>query len=334
MNRNLVVNRAERNYSEILSKLYNRYYKRFTRHSEVTSSFWRSVGWHKVEMRNGCWSAQGVGFGRYLPANVRRRVLFLPIRLQLFLLLKRLRCPSYLIDKGRRLANKGEFLFDYDFVRQVLSLHEILKQLGVKTLDDKHYPLSSQGIKVACVIGDGYGYLSALLRVVDSGIKVISVNLGRTLFFDVLYSQKYLPMQNTVLLRKEDNNKLELLAKHNLVFCEAENYHILEGMPIDLFINIVSMQEMDPPVIEKYFDYITSSTSSSVYFYCCNRLEKELPDGMVTRFMEYPWKDCIVLLDELCPWCQKCPLTKPPFWKPFDGPIQHRFVKWKADENK
>jgi len=329
-----VSNSVGGSYSDILNELYNIYYKQFTQHSEVTSSHWRSIGWHKVEIKDGCWRVQGFGFGGCLSANVWRKILSFPRRILLSLLLKRFQCPFFLEDKGRRLAGKGGLLFDYDFVKQLLSFNEILKQLGVKILDDKHYPLSSQSIKVACVIGDGYGYLSALLRVVDPGLKVISINLGRTLFFDVFFSQEYLPLENPVLLRKEGKNKLELLAKHDLVFCEAENYHILEGMPIDIFINIASMQEMDPQVIDKYFDYITSSTSSLVYFYCCNRLEKVLPDGTVVKFMEYPWKDCTVLIDELCPWYQKYPLSKPPFWKPFDGPIQHRLARWKRGEHK
>lgn len=253
-------NRIENNYNEILSELYDRYYKNSTQHSEATSSHWRHIGKHKVDIRNGYWIARGEGFGDCVSPNPWNRVKFLPTKILLYFIIKKFRCPSYLIEMGRGIANKSERLYDYDCVRQVLSLNEILKQMGLKTINNKYNPLSSKGIKVACVIGDGYGYFSTLLKVVDPKIKVVSVNLGRTLFFDVLYSQKCLSAQNPVLLRKNDN-QYELLAKHNLVFCEAENYHVLEGLPIDLFVNIASMQEMDPPVIGKYFDCITSSTT-------------------------------------------------------------------------
>lgn len=321
------------NYEDILSELYDKYYKNFTEHSETTSSHWRYLGRHKVAIRNGCWIAQGDGFGDYVSPNTWNRVKFLPTKILLYFIIKKFRCPSYLIEMGRSIAYKSERLYDYDCVKQVLSLNEILRQLGVETLNYKHNPLSSKGVKVACVIGDGYGYFSTLLKTFAPDIRVISVNLGRTLFFDVLYSQKCLPAQNPILLKKKDN-KYELLANHTLAFCEAEDYHILEGMPIDLFINITSMQEMDPPVIHKYFEYMTSSSSNPIYFYCCNRLEKMLPDGTVTRFMEYPWADSIVLLDELCPWCQGYPISRPPFWSRFDGLIQHRFVKWEVSKNK
>ncbi len=323
----------EKSYKEILDELYSKYYKYFARYSEVTSSHWRHIGKQKVETRNGCWLAQGYGFGDFVSPNAWRRVKFLPTKILLYYIVKKFRCPSYLNEAGRLVANKSARLYDYDCVRQVLSLHEILKQLGVEIFEGKRYPLSSQGVKVACVIGDGYGYFSTLLQVIDPEIKVITVNLGRTLFFDVLNSQKCLPDKIPILL-KEGNSRYELLAKHTLAFCEAENYHLLEGMPIDLYINIASMQEMDLPVICKYFDYITSSSSNPVYFYCCNRLEKILPDGAVTRFMEYPWKNSIVLLDELCPWYQRYPSSKPPFWMDFDGSIQHRFVKWDVSRDK
>lgn len=191
------------NYNEILNELYDRYYKNFTRHSEATSSHWRHIGRHKVEIRNGYWLARGNGFGDCVSPNPWSRVKFLPTKILLYFIIKKFRCPSYLIEIGRSIADKSERLYDYDCVRQILSLNEILKQLGVKIVEGKRYSLSSQGVKVACVIGDGYGYFSTLLKTFVPEIKVISVNLGRTLFFDVLYSQKCLSAQNPVLLKKK-----------------------------------------------------------------------------------------------------------------------------------
>lgn len=333
INGDFVNNRIENNYNEILNELYDRYYKNFTRHSEVTSSHWHHIGRHKVEIRNGYWFAQGNGFGDCVAPNPWSRFKFLPRKILMYFIIKKFNCPSYLIEIGRSVADNSERLYDYDCIRQILSLNEILKQLGVNAINYTHNVLSRKSIKVACVIGDGYGYFSTLLKTFAPEINVISVNLGRTLFFDVLYSQKCLTAQNPVLLKKKDN-KYKLLEKNTLVFCEAENYHILEGMPIDLFINITSMQEMNPLIINKYFEYIKSSASNPVYFYCCNRLEKMLPDGTVTRFMEYPWTYSTVMLDELCPWFQVYPISRPPFWVRFDGQIQHRFVKWEVSRGK
>ena len=71
----------------------------------------------------------------------------------------------------------------------------------------------------------------------------------------------------------------------------------------------------------RYFKYMRSSKKSPCYFYCCNRLEKELPDGSIIKFINYPWKNNDdVLIDELCPWYKKYPSLKPPFFRKYDGP--------------
>jgi hypothetical protein len=186
-------------------------------------------------------------------------------------------------------------------------------------------PFVKKGIRVVCVIGDGYGYFTLLLKYLDPDLKIISVNLGKTLFFDVLSAQKGLPDEETMLL--DAINRQKPLVSLN--FCEAERYELLCGLPVDMFINIASMQEMDPAIVHSYFDYMHKSSSKEVYFYCCNRERKVLPDGTVSQFSDYPWGDARILLDELCPWYQKFPTSLPPFWKSFDGPTRHRIVRLK-----
>ena len=34
-----------------------------------------------------------------------------------------------------------------------------------------------------------------------------------------------------------------------------------------------------------------------------------------------------IIFDELCAFYQKYPVSVPPFWLPFDGPMKHRLVK-------
>ena len=165
-----------------------------------------------------------------------------------------------------------------------------------------------------------------MLKLFDPNIQVISVNLGRTLFFDVLYSQRCLPNVESVLLKTSHACHGESQC-FQLAFLEAERYGLLEDLPVDLFVSIASMQEMLPSVIDNYFKYMRSSSRSPCYFYCCNRLSKELPDGVLTEFMKYPWGNSDILLDELCPWYQRFPVSRPPFWQSFDGPIQHRLAR-------
>ena len=71
----------------------------------------------------------------------------------------------------------------------------------------------------------------------------------------------------------------------------ASDHQLLQKCPIDVFINIASMQEMDPPVVKAYFDDMRAvAVNRQLLFYCCNRQEKQLPDGTVSRFADYPWR--------------------------------------------
>ena len=175
------------------------------------------------------------------------------------------------------------------------------------------------------VIGDGYGFMTSLLKMRYPQATVICVNLGKVLMFDAAYTKMACPGENCSLIdKKEDFNNAK---QGSVLFLEAEKYELLYSLPVGLFINISSMQELDRNAIKTYFDIMRSSTVESL-FYSCNRIEKELPDGTIIRFDDYPWdKKDEIIIDEKCPWCQKYPVNKPPFWRRLDGPTQHRLVK-------
>ena len=87
------------------------------------------------------------------------------------------------------------------------------------------------------------------------------------------------------------------------------------------------MQEMDLHIIDRYFQDMRSIKTKKLIFYCCNRIEKKLPDGTITKFKEYPWiAEDEIIRDELCPWHQEFYSFNPPFFRVYDGPIQHRLV--------
>jgi len=65
-----------------------------------------------------------------------------------------------------------------------------------------------------------------------------------------------------------------------------------------------------------------------LYFYCCNREEKTLPDGTVARFKDYPWEDTDkFIVDELCPWHQEYYNRSLPIYRFYDGLHLHRLTR-------
>ncbi len=295
-------------YDSILDSLYNRYYQNDGPHSSVTSSHWQTIGGATVRKTSQGWMARGYGFGGAPERTVSRAIKNAP---RLFLsrsLFTRYTLPHELQKACIRLAQRLGVWLDYDFIRQALSISKILHTLPI--ISNERGFFASRGIRRICVIGDGYGFCSVLLKEIDPSLSIVTVNLGRILFFDVLSIARVHPTSSA-----------------DFFFVEAEQASLIEGMPIDLFINIASMQEMNPSTVAEYFRFMRTSSADSTYFYCCNRLEKKLPDGTVVMFSEYPWSNSIILFDELCPWYQRYPVSVPPWWLPFDGPIQHRLVR-------
>ena len=83
---------------------------------------------------------------------------------------------------------------------------------------------------------------------------------------------------------------------------------------------------MNPDVIARYFG-VLRSIPRRVMFYCCNRVEKVLPDGTVVRFQDYPWSAQDAVQDDgLCPWTQQYYSWRAPFVHRFDGQVRHRLV--------
>jgi hypothetical protein len=219
-------------------------------------------------------------------------------------------------------ARSQNRIFGYDCAKQVLSLAKVARSIEPT---DPLSPLTSSGIRKVCVIGDGYGYLGALIKSFDPGVTVTSVNLGRGLLFDAFYTSRCFPHASLIAHGQRAD------ASPDFIFLPAEDYAELRGLNQDLIFNIASMQEMNLTVVKNYMRYIRRSDGRRSLFYCCNRMEKTLPDGEKVRFDEYGWNsDDTVVFDESCPWYQSFPHGLLPKWLPFDGEIQHRLVNLAA----
>jgi hypothetical protein len=224
--------------------------------------------------------------------------------------------------------------YDLDVLRQAL------------TLSFLHHRISSTftAKPTCCVIGDGFASMTTLLLASGSAGRVILVNLTKTLLVDLWYLKVWLgeeKYESQVTLVTDAEGLDRALAKPadisgvgHVIAIQASDHALLRRCPVDIALNIVSMQEMDPPVIADYFDDLRSIASKrQVTFYCCNREEKTLPDGVVTRFSEYPWHSGDqVMVDELCPWHQHYYTFKIPPYQPYDGPIRHRLVTFRTSD--
>jgi len=219
------------------------------------------------------------------------------------------------------ITEKQSRAYDLDVLRNTITLAFLKRHLP--SLNDQ---------TVVCVIGDGFASMTTLLIASQLAKHVLLVNLTKTLLVDLLYFQKWVGTHSdhTFGLALDDTGFEEPeMWRWEVIAIQAMNHTLLKRASVDLVINIVSMHEMDPPVIAGYFEDMRAvSKRKPLYFYCCNREQKVLPDGTITRFTDYPWdaRDN-VLVDELCPWHQYYYALRPPFYLPYDGPIRHRLVR-------
>jgi hypothetical protein len=223
---------------------------------------------------------------------------------------------------AKKITQKQNRIYNLDVLRQVLSISSI--EYYCKDIPHKND-------RTACVIGDGYATATSLL--LEQKInKIVLVNLTKTLLIDVHFLKIWLgkeAFQSSVSLvtNKQDLTQCMNDKDNKIIVIEAKNQELIKDCGIDLFINIASMQEMNPKIINQYFNDLKNSNNKS-YFYCCNREKKTLPDGTIVKFSDYPWGDASIVLDELCPWYLDFYNKTPPFFHNYDGLIRHRIVRF------
>lgn len=182
-----------------------------------------------------------------------------------------------------------------------------------------------------CVIGDGQSNFVSLAITNNFAEKLISVNLTEVLMSDLELIEE-LPQitseEIAVARHKEDVKEFLNNPQQKLLLVSAQNATALLGSEINLFVNMASFQEMTPNLVSEYFKIIASNEA---FLYCCNRLEKKLYGGEVNRFLDFPWGNAEIILDESCPWHQEFyTLRSLALYKKlkFDGEIWHRLVKF------
>jgi len=220
---------------------------------------------------------------------------------------------------GRRVAKRRGHLFTYDTLRHVFTL----------ALIREYRPALTESGNVL-VIGDGFGIMASLLLANSPDTRVFLVNLTKSLSLDMIYIKRAFPDVDAALVRDDAEMRAALdNPEIRVVAVQADNAALLQNAPLHLAVNVVSMQEMDPPVVAAYFDVLRKNPAATTAFYCCNRRYK------VSNFEEYPWREGDdVLEDGICEWSQHYYTARPPFLHKRaygDKVVLHRFAELEKD---
>lgn len=264
------------------------------------SSYWKEYLPDNSEYMN---EFAFLGFGSYTKKNIKNYLFNILIRIIFgkdIFKTKTYKAYKFEYDKIDR-------YIDIDVIRHIFTFEMLKKYINPKSI---------------CIIGDGKlnGVLGAHLTFPNA--KIYSVNLSEVLINDNLILEKTdIDLKKSITLVEDlnkknyDNNKLYIVPSINKKF--------LNDKKIELFINIVSFQEMTPKEVNEYFEIIKNNRSK---LYCCNREHKKLPGGEELYFEKYPFLNSKKIFWGDCPWHQKTCSLRPPFIHKYDGNIKHCLV--------
>lgn len=275
---------------------------------------------------------RGEGFGGYSDERLLKRMADYVCCCIHFLQMKHKRKIASLVRSVLPLLRSipfGHHYVSYDLFRQICAVGLIARYLD----RSRRKPLS------ILIIGDGYGFLAAMAKMVFPEARIVLVDIGRTLFFQALYLQVMYRECLHVLVGGEPQEGTHV-SSADFSYCPADMLSELRESRYDLAINICSMQEMNNAEIERYFQYIRAHAEPGALFYCCNRESKTLPDGEKIEFESYPWLSTDRYLVDGYPleyrfWFSTRPQKNGPVFRglkmPFvdgpDGPVRHRLVQ-------
>ena len=116
--------------SDVLNSLYSVFYDTRSGFSEVTSSHWRSYGWHQVHRDGrGGFKLAGGGFGDFQSRAPHNFLRSFGVQRELRKLAKTYACDNHLLRLGGEVAKAQGRLFSFDCLKQVLSLSRLLSVL-------------------------------------------------------------------------------------------------------------------------------------------------------------------------------------------------------------
>jgi hypothetical protein len=318
----------------IAQQIYEEYYSDSLAltETEVASSHWKNFSKKfevKIDSDGQIKKMRGYGFGE---SDKTSLISLLAAKIGNSLLLSRLHykgLSDYIVEAKTIVRSMG-LQFSQDAFRQACTSFLIQNFISKNGIENKNF----------LIIGDGHGILSALIAEKYPSSRIFLIDLGATLYFQAFYlGNKFKDRLHTLLTNDES-----ALPESGFFYCPADKISSFIVDKIDIAINVASMQEMTIDVVNSYFTLLREKKTN--LFYCCNRLEKTLPDGKVTRFKEYAWKESDqYIIDEKCPWHQYffgnskaknvllfgfIPI---PFLHRYDGVHWHRLTYLSSDKN-
>lgn len=290
------------------------FFEKTNLNSHVVSSHWKLYGEKTYVSFSDDFSSAYIkaeGFDDLLQNSIINILKNLPI--YIYLRIKYYpRLSKKLLKTVQKIAIAQNRVVSYNVIKQALSINSIINA-GIN-LDRKNI----------AIIGDGNGFLGLLIKNIFPSVKIVQINLAKMLIFDYIYTSSYnCKYKLNFVVNKNNYSNI-----NDFNFVPAEKIFEIGIDNIDFFINIASMQEMNPNITKKYFKLIRNQNKKEIFFYCCNREEKKLPDGKLAVFKNYNWaSNDKIIFDETCDWYFKYPVSRPPFVKKFDGIHRHRLIK-------
>jgi SAM-dependent methyltransferase len=273
-----------------LQYLYQKYYLDTETYESFVSSHWEKMQETvSVEMdENNYAGLSGNGFSYRSHISSPAKMLSWLTIMSYLLRLKNTKELSRLIPAGLSLSKRIEVPFTYDCFRQICTF----------SLLRRH---ASEGRIV--IIGDGFGYLAAFIKMMWPRSQIFLIDIGKILFFQAYHCQKAFPDHSHQLSIDAGGRTNPNAENADFIFCPAEHTTSLKQFKFDVAINVASMQEMNSRTINEYFNFLRHTLKKKNIFYCCNRKKKIMPAGEISEFYKYPWtRGDRHLVDEPCPW--------------------------------
>lgn len=286
---------------------------------EDTSSHWQLYGPQSIiEPRGDSLYLSGQGFGGvYAPSRIRRTLNTIE-RFAYWRITRQIKSYRSIFKTATQLARCLSFDMTFDVWKQSVVLATLKDHWIEYNLEPKQFAL----------IGDGYGFLGALIRALIPNACIYNIDLPKTLVFQAFTHSSLFPTRVTSVMSTARGQA-------DTTFVLPQDIELIPNQ-IDCAINVASMGEMAKSSIESYFRFLRARSKSSSRFYCVNRERKELPGGEVTIFADYPWSlEDDIFLDGVCPYYRfVLGRTQPngpnifgirvPLINHFDGLVMHR----------